>query len=36
VKAAGFSAVELAPLPPGLNPNRVAEVLAQHDLILQS
>jgi sugar phosphate isomerase/epimerase len=30
VKAAGFAAVELAPLPPGLKPARLAESLARH------
>lgn len=32
VKAAGFTAVELAPLPPGLAPSRLAELLARHGL----
>lgn len=36
VKAAGFSAVELAPLPPGLTPDRIAESLARHDLAVVS
>ena len=36
VKAAGFSAVELAPLPPGLTPERLAECLARHDLTVVS
>ena len=36
VKAAGFSAVELAPLPPGLTPARLAECLARHDLAVVS
>ena len=36
VKAAGFSAVELAPLPPGLSPARLAESLARHDLAVVS
>jgi sugar phosphate isomerase/epimerase len=36
VKAAGFSAVELAPLPPGLSPARMAESLARHDLAVVS
>jgi sugar phosphate isomerase/epimerase len=36
VKAAGFSAVELAPLPPGLEPARLAELLARHRLAVVS
>ncbi|MGP0065151.1 MAG: hypothetical protein ACLQGP_16325, partial [Isosphaeraceae bacterium] len=32
VKAAGFSAVELAPLPPGLTADRLAESLVRYDL----
>ena len=36
VKAAGFSAVELAPLPPGLTPARLAECLARHGLAVVS
>ena len=36
VKAAGFSAVELAPLPPGLTPARLGELLARHDLAVVS
>ncbi len=32
VKAAGFSAVELAPLPPGPTADRLAESLVRHDL----
>src|SRR4051812_8714153 len=36
VKAAGFSAVELAPLPPGLTPARLAESLARHGLAVVS
>jgi sugar phosphate isomerase/epimerase len=36
VKAAGFSAVELAPLPPGLSPARLAESLARHELAVVS
>ncbi len=36
VKAAGFSAVELAPLPPGLEPARLAESLARHGLAVVS
>ena len=36
VKAAGFSAVELAPLPPGLPPARLAESLARHELAVVS
>src|SRR4051812_29707533 len=36
VKAAGFSAVELAPLPPGLTPDRLAESLARHALTVVS
>lgn len=36
VKAAGFSAVELGPLPPGLTPARLADCLARHDLAVVS
>lgn len=36
VKAAGFSAVEIAPPPPGLTPRRLAECLARHDLTVVS
>jgi sugar phosphate isomerase/epimerase len=36
VRAAGFAAVELAPLPPGLEPARLAESLARHDLAVVS
>ena len=36
VRAAGFSAVELAPLPPGLAPERLAESLARHGLAVVS
>ena len=36
VKAAGFSAVEVAPLPPGLTPRRLAECLARHGLSVVS
>jgi len=36
VKEAGFSAVELAPLPPGLTPERLAEYLLRHDLAVVS
>ncbi|MBP3959282.1 sugar phosphate isomerase/epimerase [Gemmata sp. G18] len=36
VKGAGFSAVELAPLPPALAPARLAESLARHDLAVVS
>src|SRR4051812_22945278 len=36
VKSAGFSAVELAPLPPGLTPGSLAECLARHDLAVVS
>src|SRR4051812_21911187 len=36
VKAAGFSAVEIAPLPPGLTPGRLAECLARHELVVVS
>ena len=36
VKAAGFSAVEFAPLPPGLEPARLAESLARHGLAVVS
>ena len=32
VKAAGFSTVELAPLPPGPTTDRLAESLVRHDL----
>lgn len=32
VKAAGFAAVEIAPLPPGLSPGQLAECLARHEL----
>jgi sugar phosphate isomerase/epimerase len=35
-RAAGFEAVELAPLPPGLDPSRFAESLAAHDLAVHS
>jgi sugar phosphate isomerase/epimerase len=35
-KAAGFSAVEIAPLPPGLTPERLAESLDRHDLAVVS
>jgi sugar phosphate isomerase/epimerase len=35
-RAAGFSAVELAPLPPGLAPERLAEGLARHGLAVVS
>lgn len=34
--AAGFSAVELAPLPPGVSPERLADALARHDLTVVS
>src|SRR5437764_13835358 len=36
VRAAGFSAVELAPLPPGLAPERLAESLSRHGLSVVS
>src|SRR5687767_5843599 len=36
VRAAGFAAVELAPLPPGLTPARLADSLAQNDLAVVS
>ena len=36
VRAAGFSAVELAPLPPGLAPERLAEGLTRHGLAVVS
>lgn len=36
VKSAGFSAVEAAPVPPGLTPGRLAESLARHDLAVVS
>ena len=36
MKAAGFAAVELAPLPPGLTPARLAESLARHGLAVVS
>jgi sugar phosphate isomerase/epimerase len=36
VMAAGFSAVEIAPLPPGLTPRRLAECLACHGLAVVS
>jgi hypothetical protein len=36
VKEAGFSAIELAPLPLGLNPDHFAELLARHDLMVVS
>jgi sugar phosphate isomerase/epimerase len=36
VKSAGFSAVELAPLPPNLTPGYLAECLARHDLAVLS
>jgi sugar phosphate isomerase/epimerase len=36
VRAAGFAAVELAPLPPGLTPDHLAELLARHDLTVTS
>src|SRR5262249_30845660 len=36
VKAAGFSAIEVAPLPAGLTPLRLAECLARHDLAVVS
>jgi sugar phosphate isomerase/epimerase len=36
VKVAGFSSVEVAPLPPGLTPERLAECLARFDLTVAS
>ena len=36
VRGAGFSAVELAPLPPGLSPERLADALARHGLTVVS
>jgi sugar phosphate isomerase/epimerase len=36
VRTAGFSAVELAPLPPGLAPQRLAESLVRHGLSVVS
>src|SRR4051794_32656489 len=36
VKRAGFSAVEVAPLPPGLAPGHLAESLARRDLSVVS
>src|SRR5918998_6801278 len=36
VKAAGFAAVGLAPLPQGLTPERLAESLTRHDLSVVS
>jgi sugar phosphate isomerase/epimerase len=36
VKADGFSAVEIAPLPPGLEPARLAESLMRHGLAIVS
>src|SRR4051812_21274573 len=36
VRAAGFSAVEVAPLPPGLSSGRLGEILARHDLAVVS
>src|SRR3954454_3351385 len=36
VRAAGFSAVELAPMPPGLAPERLAESLTRHGLAVVS
>jgi sugar phosphate isomerase/epimerase len=36
VRSAGFSAVELAPSPPGLTPGRLAESLERHDLAVVS
>ena len=36
VKASGFSAVELAPLPPGLSFSRLVESLSRHDLAVVS
>jgi sugar phosphate isomerase/epimerase len=36
VKAASFDAVEIAPLPDGLTPDRLAECLDRHGLIVVS
>jgi sugar phosphate isomerase/epimerase len=36
VKAAGFSAVEVAPLPPALTPGRLGSCLARHELAVVS
>ncbi|VTR95819.1 Xylose isomerase domain protein TIM barrel OS=Melioribacter roseus (strain JCM 17771 / P3M-2) GN=MROS_2632 PE=4 SV=1: AP_endonuc_2 [Gemmata massiliana] len=36
VRVAGFQAVELAPLPPGLSPERLAKALARHELTVVS
>ncbi len=36
VRSAGFAAVELAPLPPGLTPERLAQCLGRHDLSVVS
>jgi sugar phosphate isomerase/epimerase len=36
VKEAGFAAVELAPLPTGLTPDHLAELLVRHDLAVVS
>jgi sugar phosphate isomerase/epimerase len=36
VRCAGFAAVELAPLPPGWTPTRLADLLARHDLAVVS
>ena len=36
VKSAGFAAVEIAPLPPGLTPERLAGCLSRHDLTVVS
>lgn len=36
VRAAGFAAVELAPLPPGLTPARLADVLSRNNLAVVS
>ena len=36
VKTVGFSAVEIAPLPPGLTPKYLSESLARHDLTVVS
>ena len=36
VKTVGFSAVEIAPLPPGLPPKYLSECLARHDLTVVS
>lgn len=36
VRAAGFAAVEVAPLPPGLTPAHLAECLTRHDLAVVS